>query len=740
MVDFGVSVAQTVLYVASLLKEETAPGWAVVGLLFALIAFLGHHYWKYRRPVIRAIRFAKSILSETASDPEGFQKDFFKASGAFTALWRGENPGSEDSSEQRPDDANSSRQRKVGNYEKKIGIAWREFRESLVLLPEMSEDPAVSDKKRQIVKNTVRPSLFFNREDLLMDDPGYRYVPTFFVSVGLFLTFLGLIAALGSAGDTLSAATEGGDTLSALTELLSVASAKFIMSLTGLAASIIFTIRQRTTSSRIDAELHELCDQIEQRIIYQTPERLLVDLIESSQEQKEQLKTFSKDLAAQLGQTIIDTGQVQAERLEGVGENLVSGFEALQSTITKAVPEAMADTVAPLIQQVEQSRKDSANDLADNVGAHLTAGIQNAMEEMKTSLGNVADSLSGVAGRMDTSAGNMSSQMEHAVQALASEIGNLRAGMQESAGTAVNTLNEGAEKLLQNMEESLSAIRQNTSDSAEALSGSIRAISEATEALSQQIEAAGQQATAIAGQQVAQAGQAAKDGIAGAGMEVVGAMSGAMERLNEQAGAFAETFETDLLSPLSNVRSELTRLGDGVSRSTVQIGKYTDAVGDSAAAVETVNMEVGHMTRALSSAAEPLGAAASNIAQSHQEMRRTVEETARTMQEGVARTNNAAVGAIQAALDGINAQRSVVSESTDAVKAAVTEFSRIVEQYEKIDRALGHAFEQIDGSVSKSISEIDAFAKQLNDQSASALNTMREVLDQVEEYLGPGRS
>jgi len=56
---------------------------------------------------------------------------------------------------------------------------------------------------------------------------GWRVVPGLFVSIGLPLTFLGLISALNQMGMT------GNDT-NAMRDLMTIASAKFIMSLAGL--------------------------------------------------------------------------------------------------------------------------------------------------------------------------------------------------------------------------------------------------------------------------------------------------------------------------------------------------------------------------------------------------------------------------------------------------------------------------------------------------------------------------
>ena len=71
----------------------------------------------------------------------------------------------------------------------------------------------------------------------------WRQLPALFVSIGLLLTFLGLVAALEQTAQLLgSDSTDATATVRGLTTLLNIASAKFIMSLAGLACSIVFTV------------------------------------------------------------------------------------------------------------------------------------------------------------------------------------------------------------------------------------------------------------------------------------------------------------------------------------------------------------------------------------------------------------------------------------------------------------------------------------------------------------------
>ena len=70
-----------------------------------------------------------------------------------------------------------------------VATAWREYRETFV---------AHDENGTTTLRNSVRPSLFFNADDLGFAPGFWRIVPGLFVTGGLFLTFLGLISALNS--------------------------------------------------------------------------------------------------------------------------------------------------------------------------------------------------------------------------------------------------------------------------------------------------------------------------------------------------------------------------------------------------------------------------------------------------------------------------------------------------------------------------------------------------------------
>jgi len=126
----------------------------------------------------------------------------------------------------------------------------------------------------------VAPRDSLTRESLHLGHGLWRHVPGLFVSTGLVLTFLGLIAALRESGHTILLAGDDPKLLQqSLSDLLKIASAKFIMSLTGLMASIILGFYLNYLDDRSNTALARLAGLVESRINVASPEMTLANIL-----------------------------------------------------------------------------------------------------------------------------------------------------------------------------------------------------------------------------------------------------------------------------------------------------------------------------------------------------------------------------------------------------------------------------------------------------------------------------
>ena len=231
--------------------------------------------------------------------------------------------------------------RAMGTARKTINGRWQSFRDTLV-------------KTRDQWRHTVAPESYFN-----LDNGGWTRcilqamstAAGVVVGVGLLCTFLGLVAALGSASATIKTTVEqeqkivsrqaqlrapiGGIALApageavgtgaeagsvsgkvaerqeakdgfraiqgALVQLLTAASIKFSTSIAGLFGSILLTIAQFLFRQLLRAQYAQLSKALTEAFPAIVPEQLLEEQRQEIATQTEQIKRFNTDLGVTIG-------------------------------------------------------------------------------------------------------------------------------------------------------------------------------------------------------------------------------------------------------------------------------------------------------------------------------------------------------------------------------------------------------------------------------------------------------
>jgi hypothetical protein len=304
VVGLGVWMKDFILGVAALLTDDWVPG-AVASCLLLVAVVLGLAMWLVTRRQIVVISKLDRLLAK-AKTPEHFAREY----GAISATI-----------EDWP---------KAG-YQGRLSATWSEFRETII-------EP--SEATGGLIQNSVRPDEFFNSYNLGFGLGGWRFWPGFFVSVGLFLTFLGLVAALVQTGRTLDQAGAGADQAlmtAALSDLLTVASAKFIMSLSGLFASILLGLVMRSLARLVDRKVSVLAHSIEHRVQFIS----LAELAQKQLAETVELRTHLTKLNTELIQAL----QKPLEEVSGRGgdaaiEMMKSVGEQLSSSLTETIADA----------------------------------------------------------------------------------------------------------------------------------------------------------------------------------------------------------------------------------------------------------------------------------------------------------------------------------------------------------------------------------------------------------------
>lgn len=368
----GESIVAFILLLAQWLTDKGTPGWVSLGLVIAL-AVLWLWYAIVTRRFVGAVRSVRAILR-------------IEGDGKITRVRLVDI------------DRRFGQARARGAFHRRLENAWREFNETAL--------PPAADS--EILRNTVRPSAFFNREDLGLEAGMWRQVPALFVSIGLLLTFLGLVAALEQTAEILkSNSTDADATVLGLTKLLTVASAKFIMSLTGLACSIVFSVVLRFFTKRKDEALHDLCADIEHGCDFMSEQDVLREMLSEAKEQTAHLQAFSTELVAQIAQP-------------------------LKEDLPNAIRESVGEAMQPVIDNISRGTNEGIESLVGNVSGQLVEGVEGSVREMNAFMESVTARLDEAAGRLDRSSKSMTGSVDEAVGSLVAKVERLSGGIDDS--------------------------------------------------------------------------------------------------------------------------------------------------------------------------------------------------------------------------------------------------------------------------------------------------------------------
>lgn len=206
--------------------------------------------------------------------------------------------------------------------------AWVEFEECIV------------DPQAERLKNTVRPDEFF--APLADQSRGLLLWANLAVAVGLVLTFLGIIAALGNTSAALKAAGTANSMQEALRTLLSVTAAKFLTSAAGVIASVILRYWDDTIQRQLRSAVSNFTDTLEKGLVYLPAQTVAV----AQEKHLEQMATAQSKLANELAVAIADKLTDKFQPMVTVLGEIKGSIEGLSKDLTSGVSDSINETLS----------------------------------------------------------------------------------------------------------------------------------------------------------------------------------------------------------------------------------------------------------------------------------------------------------------------------------------------------------------------------------------------------------
>ncbi|WP_244430748.1 hypothetical protein [Methylocystis sp. ATCC 49242] len=582
-----------------------------------------------------------------------------------------------------------------------LATAWREYRETLV--PHYENESIT-------LRNSVRPAVFFNPDDLRFGAGSWRIVPGIFVSVGLFLTFLGLISALSSMD------FRGDKVQDSLQILLTIASAKFIMSLTGLLCSIVFTIVLRRGMSRTEKEIHQLCATIETRLTFISLEYLAVEQLAATREQREHFRMIGLELVAELGRP-------------------------LREELPAAISTSITSVMAPLMQQVGQAGADGMDEMVKSLSERFSDDVGHALATASESLVKAGDRIAALSERMDQSSGRVGTEIDAAVTRLTQAVEDLRNGMGATAQTASGAFTQGAEQLLSVMNQTLEGIRDNTGEGARALSAAAAEMRQAAEGFRKEIEEASREGRAAVAGQIAAEGANAAGAIGSAGVAVLQAVDRTTKEISERTEQLAEKAGQELLAPLDRIAQQLGTMVDSLSEGATGMRRLSDGVRVGAEASEraassfkSASQDLAAAVAPISSANERLEATMTHLKESTAHAANTVVRSSEATAQSAAQTLAAAQEMLGGHARAIETSLKGLSDMLDRMKAQEARIREQGDRLDDLDEKLGEAFEKYTGQVAVTVDSLHGHVRRMQEELAPALDTLRTIVEQAEQF------
>jgi methyl-accepting chemotaxis protein len=665
--NLGLAVAEGVISVAGLLKNPAAPGWVTLGL-FATLVLAASWFFRRTQMQMNAVSWLYQRI-RAATDGSSFATQITDIDVAVAAHGR-------------------------GPMRRHVAEVWQEYRETLV---EHSADG------QTVLRNSARPSSFFNVDDLGYGAGFARYAPGLFVTAGLFLTFLGLISALSAMNLTLGNSTD------ALNDLLKIASAKFIMSLTGLLCSILFTVLLRWRMGALERRLHDLCHALEQRLSFVSLESLAIDQLKATQEQREHLRALAFELVAELGRPL---------------------REELPAAISNSISTAMS----PLLDKIGQVGADGMGSMVEDLSKQFSGDVSKALSDASGRLAVAGMQIGRLADRMDQSSGRMGAEMEQAVSRVAQAVDDLRGSMSSTAATATGALKQGTEELLTVMNTTLESIRDNTGEGARAMSAAAGEMRQAAEGFRAEIEGASRSGAEAARQHLQKAGVEAGTAIGDVARETSDAFGRTSAEIVEMANQLSARAAQELIAPVDAIAGRLREMLSEIGAGVVEMRRMSDAVRSGAEAGGEAAGAFRGASQAFVAASQPLRETSERIEASVRSLAQSTEAVAGVVSQSAERTALTAAATLDSASQVLGAEHRAINAALDGLTRMLEAQRGQGDRLDSMDEKLGRAFEAYRTNVDAAVQGMVGHVRLMSAEMNRALDTMHGILESLEPY------
>ena len=597
-----------------------------------------------------------------------------------------------------------------------LQLAWSEIKETII-----------DEDSKHAISNTVRPHGYLMR--VVPKPQRIANIAALFVSIGLFLTFLGIISVLlkascdirrsnetvqygicpnylttvsqiemqlGSQPDELTlpasaTPSELANTENIVISIVGGAASKFYASIGGLAASIILKVLLEFYSFFLRRSVEELADLIERGLAFRPEQQLAVEQLRESREHTQQLKTFNTDFAITVGERLNAAIQPMTEQLSNIQGTLTQQATDTANALKQGAANAINDMASGEIELLGQVLGDLREELAGLRGKLSESGdvaagkMAEAANNLEIIAGRIGKQLQSSATNFSDSGNQLGEHLVATTTKMETAIGQMLAGME--AAQQANA--EAAVKSGKDLENTIGRLTSLIDETAvERISAQIDA----------SIGAAVTEASAQTSQAAREAGMQIRQAFEDASAQWITAVDGATTRIEALAGS--------------------------MERNVQAVGRHAEAVDSAANSATEAGAAIGQSAANLKSATDPIRLAADNI--------RIGTETIATTVSSVGEVTASSLSKIEELIQQMN---STANSAEQAWADYQTRFGEVDEHLEQAVRALAEALSGNTTRMQQYVSEIDSELAKAVSQLANAVHPLTEFADEIETLL-----
>ena len=526
-----------------------------------------------------------------------------------------------------------------------LGHAWKEFDETVV-------------READVVRNTLRPQTFFNYAMLRERLVGLKLmsgIPGYFVGIGLLLTFIGLVIALSKAAAGTQAAQDavnGAGAVAmqaALRDLLQAATFKFSTSIAGLAASIVLSFFFRIYVVMIEASLGAFCEALEEMLDFVAPQSVTLKMSAHLEAQLTELKA-------------INSGEFFARLGQEVGPRI---HEAMHGAINP-----LADKIGDAVGQLSANSQSGMHDLIQRFSDSIQGSAGAEMRELGISLQSMHGVLEKMRIDMAGSGEDFAKRMTEAAENLNRLVADAGRNLGEQSDRSRETLEQMMGSLREVLAQANHKIEENLTGAAEGASGRLeQAMDRVLGRLEGQVGALHDSFGSFR--------ETATGYVDETSRKVAEAQAASVAGITTASANAAAALEQGLSQAMGVIRGEVETFASALRTSSTSLGAQTEALDRVATRSREAAEVFGRSSEAVRSAVDP-------ITRSNEKIAAATETVGRAI-----------AGSVTALGEGQKASTALSEQLTQQVSRLTTLWAEYQKRFEKVDEALGRAFEKL---------------------------------------------